>query len=97
MSKIIRSIVVGIVLALTLGTAAHADPLARTTVREARPAGVVEQVWSWWTQMVERVAPAGRKGMQALWGKAGSQMDPDGATAYTLHAPLPSAVTPSSP
>lgn len=86
MSKIIRSIVVGIVLALTLGTAAHAHPLARTTAREAAPAGGAERAWSWWAQLVERVAPAGRKGMQAIWGREGSQMDPDGAALLRIHA-----------
>ncbi|HZF10769.1 MAG TPA: hypothetical protein VFE33_18425 [Thermoanaerobaculia bacterium] len=96
MSKIIRSIVVGIVLALTLGTAAHAHPLARTSARKGDPAGVTEKVWNWWTQLVERVAPTGRSGMQALQGKAGSQMDPNGIAVYWLLAPSPTAGAPSS-
>jgi len=94
MSRIIESTVAGIVLTLTLGaTAAHARPQSRAATRGAAPAGIAERAWNWWNGLVERAVPTGREGLSVLWGKAGSQMDPNGIVVTDLVA-RPSAPAP---
>ena len=89
MSRMIRSTVAGIALSLTLGTAAaSARPADRSAVREPAPASFAERVWLLWNALLERTPAEGRRGGQggltALWGQAGSQMDPNGIGAAVV-------------
>lgn len=93
MSRIFRSIVAGIALSWTLGAAAaSARPAERPAVREPAPAGFAERVWLLWNTLLERTVPevgrGGHGGLTTIFGKAGSQMDPNGIGA---------AVVPTSP
>ena len=89
MSRIFRSIVAGIALSWTLGAAAaSARPADRPAVREPAPVGFTERVWLLWSNLFERTPPAGRRGgpggLTSQWGKAGSQMDPNGIGAAVV-------------
>jgi hypothetical protein len=94
MSRIMQSTVAGIVLTLTLGaTAAHARPQSRADTRRAGPIGIAESAWSWWNGLLEKAVPSGRGGLSAIWGKAGSQMDPNGSVVTDLVARPPAPLT----
>src|SRR5262249_20192627 len=86
MSRILRSIVAGIALSLTLGaTAASARPPDRPAGREPAPAGIAGTIELLWNALLARVEGRnGLGGLSALWGKAGSQMDPDGTVVVSI-------------
>jgi hypothetical protein len=75
-SRKVRSAVIVLVLVNFVASAAYALP---PTGRQALsgPEGVLASAWEWFTSLL---APVGEARGQVNWEKAGSQMDPNGAS-----------------
>jgi hypothetical protein len=76
MSRKVRSAIIVLVLVNFVASAAYALPLAGRQASSG-PEGVLTAAWEWFTSLL---APNGETGGQVNWGKAGSSMDPDGAS-----------------
>ena len=75
MSRKIRPVVVVLVLVNLVATAAYAlPPMGRQA--SWRSESVLAAAWEWFTSVL---VPAGETGLQVVWEKAGSSMDPNGS------------------
>ena len=74
MLRKIRSAVIVLVLVNLAATTAYALPLAGRRP-SSRSEGLFAAAWEWFTSVL---VPAGETGLQVVWEKAGSSMDPDG-------------------
>jgi len=73
-SRKIRSAVIVLVLANLVASAAYAlPPVSRQS--SPGPESVLAAAWEWFSSLL---APAGETGIQGIWEKAGSSMDPNG-------------------
>ncbi len=79
MSQKIRSSALVLVLSILFVSSAYALPPAQA-VAGPRAQGFLAAAWDWFAALVLPVPSARTPGMEAIWGQAGSSMDPDGQT-----------------
>jgi hypothetical protein len=77
MYRKIRSAVLVLVLVNLVATAAYAlPPVGRQA--PSRSEGVLAAAWEWFTSVLAPAVP--QLGLQSVWEKEGSSMDPNGTT-----------------
>jgi len=79
MSQKIRSSALVLVLSILFVSSAYGLPPAHAAAGP-RAQGSLAAAWDWFAALVLPAPPARTPGIRAIWGQAGSSMDPDGKT-----------------
>jgi hypothetical protein len=88
MSRKIRS--AGLVLALSTLFVSSAYALPRShTAAGPRTEGFLAAAWNWFVELVLPAPSTRTPGVTAIWGQAGSQMDPNGSHGILVSKPIP--------